>query len=44
MRLSDEIVRGMERRVATSLGKSALDEFRKTLGIVVDLLARPPDD
>jgi DNA-binding MarR family transcriptional regulator len=44
MRLSDEIVRDMERRVATSLGKSALNEFRKTLGIVVDLLARPPDE
>jgi hypothetical protein len=34
----------MERRVATSLGKGALNEFRKTLGAVVDLLARPPDE
>jgi DNA-binding MarR family transcriptional regulator len=44
MRLSDEIVGDMERRVATSLGKGALNEFRKTLGAVVDLLARPPDE
>jgi DNA-binding MarR family transcriptional regulator len=44
MRLSDEIVREIERRVATIIGKGAFNEFRKTLGVVVDLLARPPDE
>ena len=44
MRLSDEIVRDIERRVATIIGKGAFNEFRKTLGVVVDLLARPPDE
>jgi DNA-binding MarR family transcriptional regulator len=44
MRLSDEIVRDIERRAATILGKDAFNEFRKTLGAVVDLLARPSDE
>lgn len=44
MRLSDEIVRDIEGRVATIIGKGAFNEFRKKLGVVVDLLARPPDE
>jgi DNA-binding MarR family transcriptional regulator len=43
MRLSDEIVCDIERRLATTLGKGPFDEFRKTLGVVVDLLGRPRD-
>ncbi|MGH8984939.1 MAG: MarR family winged helix-turn-helix transcriptional regulator [Acidimicrobiia bacterium] len=44
MRLSDEIVRGIERRQAAALGKAAYDDFRRTLRAVVDSLARPAED
>lgn len=41
MRLSDEIVAGIERRLADLLGKRAYAEFSQTLGAVVDALTRP---
>jgi DNA-binding MarR family transcriptional regulator len=44
MRLSDGIVRDIERRVARILGKDKFNDFRETLGVVVDLLARPSDE
>jgi DNA-binding MarR family transcriptional regulator len=43
MRLSDGIVRDIERRVARILGKDKFNDFRETLGVVVDLLARPSE-
>lgn len=43
MRLSDQIVYDIERRVAAVVGKPGFSEFRKTFGDVVDLLAQPLD-
>jgi DNA-binding MarR family transcriptional regulator len=43
MRLSDQIVRGIERRVAEAVGEAAYNEFRKTLRAVVDSLRQPAE-
>jgi DNA-binding MarR family transcriptional regulator len=44
MRLSDEIIGEIERREAATLGKARYEEFRRSLGAVVDSLTQPPDD
>jgi DNA-binding MarR family transcriptional regulator len=43
MRLSDEIIRDIERRQAAALGNAPYDEFKRTLRAVVDSLTRPAD-
>ena len=43
MRLSDEIIRDIERRQAAILGEARYDEFKRTLSAVVDSLTRRPD-
>jgi DNA-binding MarR family transcriptional regulator len=40
MRFSDDVIRGIERRLAASLGKTTFDEFQRTLRAVVDSLVR----
>jgi DNA-binding MarR family transcriptional regulator len=40
MRLSDEIIRDIERRQAAAVGKKKYDEFKQTLRAVVDSLTR----
>lgn len=42
MRLSDEIVRDLERRPAATLGQTAYQQFRQQLRAVVDALATSP--
>jgi DNA-binding MarR family transcriptional regulator len=41
MRLSDEIIRDIERRQVAALGKEKFDDFRRTLRAVVDSLVGP---
>jgi DNA-binding MarR family transcriptional regulator len=41
MRLSDEILRDVEGRLAAALGKASYDEFKETLRVVVDSLTQP---
>lgn len=44
MRLSDEIIRGIEHRQAAALGRAAYNDFRQTLRAVVDSLTQPAED
>jgi hypothetical protein len=43
LELSDRVVREIEQRQATALGKSRYDEFARTLRAVVDSLTRGRD-
>jgi DNA-binding MarR family transcriptional regulator len=44
MRLSDDIIAGIEQREAEALGAAAYEEFRERLRTVVDALTRPAHD
>ena len=44
MRLSDEIIGDIERRLAAARGRGAYEDFKKELLAVVDSLARSPTD
>jgi DNA-binding MarR family transcriptional regulator len=43
MRLSDEIIAGIERRQAAALGQAAYDDFKQALRAVVDSLTQRAD-
>jgi DNA-binding MarR family transcriptional regulator len=44
MRLSDEIIGDLERRLAGELGKADYRDFKRSLRAVVDSLTREPDE
>jgi DNA-binding MarR family transcriptional regulator len=43
MRLSDEIIGDIERRLSSELGRATYDEFSRTLSTVVAALTKPPE-
>jgi hypothetical protein len=43
MRLSDEIIRDIDRRLSSELGRGAYDEFSRSLSTVVAALTEPPE-